>query len=228
MGVHLHPQEIDRIVAERGAQAIVDQLRPYLTDARVARIEQVLASRVDGVQVAIESPADAHNAAAVVRTAESLGLVGVHVVSPEHDALHKRSTTQGAHHWVQTWQHQDLEAFVEHMGGRYVLAGAWPDAPLELEALPLDRRLCLLFGNEQRGLSPAAREVCALGFRVPMVGMTESLNLSVCAAVSLYVTLARKRAAGPPSDLSTEARALLRARYYIHSVDARLTLAMLG
>jgi tRNA (guanosine-2'-O-)-methyltransferase len=218
----MDPTEIEDIIEQRGAQTVVDALRPYLTDARAARIEQVLAARVEGVTVAIESPADVHNAAAVVRTAEAFGLTSVHVVSPEHGALSKRATTQGAHHWVQTWEHQDLDALLDALGGRYALAGAWPDAPSTLEALPLERPICLLFGNEQRGLSAAAREACTLGFRVPMVGMTESLNLSVCAAVSLYATLTRKRAQGSASDLSPQTRDHLRARYYIHSVDPRL------
>jgi tRNA (guanosine-2'-O-)-methyltransferase len=214
--------EIEGIIDQHGAQAVVDALRPYLTDARVTRIEQVLAERVDSICVAIESPGDAHNAAAVVRTAEALGVVGVHVISAEHDALHKRTMTQGAHHWVQTQHHESLAVFLESFGEQTVLAGAWPDAPCTLEALPLERPICLLFGNEQRGLSPEAREACSLGFRVPMVGMTESLNLSVCAAISLYVTLGRKRAAGLLGDLSPEALAHLRARHYLHSVDPRL------
>jgi tRNA (guanosine-2'-O-)-methyltransferase len=224
----MDPLELERIISEHGAQAVVDALRPYITDARAARIEQVLARRIDTVRVAIESPGDAHNAAAVVRSAEALGVVQVHVISPEHGAVQKRSTTQGAHHWVHARRHDDLAAFLDAVGKETVLAGAWPDAPLDLEALPLDRPLCLLFGNEQRGLSRDAREACALGFRVPMHGMSESLNLSVCAAISLYVTLARKRSADPASDLSPEAGARLRARYYVHSVDARLVRALVG
>jgi tRNA (guanosine-2'-O-)-methyltransferase len=221
----MDPRIIDRIVCERGAQTVVQTLRPYLTDARAERIEQVLARRVGSVSVAIESPADAHNAAAVVRTAEALGIVDVHVITAEYETLRKRSMTKGAHHWVQTRHHADFASFREHVGG-HVLAGAWPDAPLALEALPLERPLCLFFGNEQRGLSPVARAACTVGFRVPMSGMTESLNLSVCAAIALYVTLARKRVGGGGGDLSAERAAQLRARYYLHSVDARLADAL--
>jgi tRNA (guanosine-2'-O-)-methyltransferase len=218
----MDPGEIEDIIARRGAHGVVDALRPFLTEMRRARIEQVLAARVDSVRVAIESPSDAHNAAAVVRTAEAFGLTTIHVISPEHDALRKRGTTQGAHHWVQLRRHDDLADFVASVGDAFVLAGAWLDGPSTLETIPLDRPICLLFGNEQRGLSPRARAACSVGFRVPMVGMTESLNLSVCAAVSLYATLARKRTGDQCGDLSPEARDHLRARYYVHSVDPRL------
>lgn len=215
-------EHFERVIDRVGADAVVRALRPYLTPARMARIERVLEGRVDGVHVAMESPSDPHNAAAVVRTAEAMGVLGVHVIAAEGDALHKKATTQGAYHWVETRHHLDLDDFLSQMKGRVVLAGAWMGAALRVEELPLDRPLCLLLGNEQRGLSAAAREACDLGFHIPMVGMSESLNLSVSAAIGLYTTLTRKRAEGRSGDLSPGASARLRAKYYLRSVDPRL------
>ena len=217
---------IDRIVDACGPREVVDTVRPYLSESRRRRIEELLDRRISSIEVAIESPAHAHNAAAVVRSAEALGVVGVHVISAEHEALTRRRTTKGAHHWVWARRHDDLDSFLAQTQGAFVLAGAWPDAPVALEELPLERPLCLLFGNEHRGLSPRAREACALGFRVPMVGMSESLNVSVCAAIAMYVTTARKRAAGIVGDLSPATREALRARHYLHSVDGRLVEAL--
>lgn len=216
------------IVTAHGAQHVVDTLRPYLTEARQQRIEYVLKGRMGEVAAAVESPSDPHNAAAVVRTAEALGALNVHVVAGEGRALHAKATTQGAYHWVHTHHHADFDEFLAVVRRRgMALCGAWMDAPLALQELPCDQPICLLFGNESRGLSQQARAACDFGFHVPMFGMSESLNLSVTAAIALHDLLQRRRATLGASDLTDTQRAVLRAEYYVGSVDERLCTGLL-
>lgn len=217
------------LVAEHGAERVTAALGPYLTEARRARIEAVIDGRMGSVHVAIEAPSDPHNAAAVVRSCEALGAMDVHVIAAEARALHARAVTQGSFHWVRTHHHERLEPFVAQARARGLrLYGACMDGTEPVTRLPVDEPLCLLFGNEQRGLSPAARRACDALFHVPMVGMSESLNLSVAAAISLFEVLRRKRAAGPRGDLGPGERASLRASYYLGSVDPRLIRGLLG
>src|SRR5262245_59336355 len=98
---------IDRLIARHGAEEVLRRVAPYLTEPRVARIEAVLGGRLDGVHVAVERLEDPHNGAAVVRTAEALGVMHVHAIGVEADALHGASTTQGAYYWVHTYHHAD-------------------------------------------------------------------------------------------------------------------------
>lgn len=220
-----HAELIDAV----GPQRVVEALTPYLTDARKARIEQVLGQRMAGVSVAVEAPSNPHNAAAIVRTAEALGGLSIHVIAAEGNALHAKSTTQGAYHWVDTHHHDDFETFLAQLGGGGArLAGAWMDAPLTVDEVPCDAPICLLFGNEERGLTTAAREACDYGFRIPMFGMSESLNLSVTAAISLHDLLGRRRALVGPTDLDDATRARLLARAYLQSVDRRLAEGLLA
>lgn len=218
------------LVGEHGASRVIEALAPFLTEARRARIETVVAGRMGSVHVAVEAPSDPHNAAAVVRSCEALGALGVHVIAAEGRALHAKATTQGSFHWVQTHHHGDLRGFVAQARRRSMkLYGAAMDGPLPVTRLPIDEPLCLVLGNEQRGLSPQAREACDLLFHVPMVGMSESLNLSVCAAISLFEVMRRKRAQqGKDGDLDHAQRATLRACYYAGSVDARLLQGLFG
>jgi tRNA (guanosine-2'-O-)-methyltransferase len=223
----LHAAEA--LVAEHGADRVTRALAPYLTDARRARIEQVLDGRMGSVHVAVEAPSDPHNAAAVVRTCEALGAIGVHVIAAEGGALHARAVTQGSFHWVRTHHHERLESFVAQARAEGLrLAGACMDGTVPVTRLAVDEPLCLLFGNEQRGLTAAARRACDVLFHVPMVGMSESLNLSVAAAVSLFEVMRRKRAQGPGSDLDPGQRRALEACYYLGSVDPRLVQGLLG
>ena len=223
------PAKAEALVARHAPAHVVETLAPYLTDARRARIDEVIAARVDGVAMAIEAPSDPHNAAAVVRTAEALGALHVHVIKAEGRALRAKAVTQGAFYWVQTREHGDLDAFVAQMRaqGRQ-LWGAAMDGPTPLARIPTDTPMCLLFGNETRGLSARARAACDGIFHVPMAGMSESLNLSVTAAITLHDVLRRRREGGLRGDLDEGAAARLRARYYAHSVDDRLLNALLG
>ncbi|MFT3928299.1 MAG: RNA methyltransferase [Myxococcales bacterium] len=221
--------ELDAMIDQLGARALVDTLEPFLTEARKARIEQVLAGRLESVRVGVECPEDPHNAAAVVRSAEALGAMHVHVVDAPTGALHAPGTTQGAYCWVHTYHHASLEELVGAMRREGVaLAGAMMEGAFTLEELPNDRPLMILFGNEGTGLSSAAQAACDFTYRIPMVGMSESMNLSVCAALSLYsATRARRAYLGASGDLGGARLLYERARYYARSVDRRMLDALL-
>lgn len=223
------PRRAEAALARIDPEDAIAALRPYITDARADKIERVLAERTDALAVAVEAPSDPHNAAAIVRTAEALGVLGVHVVAPEGRAeglpLHRQATTQGAFRWVDTHHHADLGALLQTCRARGMrIAGAAMDGSVPLPRIPVDAPLCLLLGNETRGLSQAARHACDLLFHVPMVGMSESLNLSVTAAIALHNVLSR----APRARLSVAAATRWRARYYARSLDPRLVLGLLS
>ena len=118
----------------------------------------------------------------------------VHVVDAPSGALNAPSTTQGAYCWVHTYHHASLSELVELTRREGVaIAGAMMEGSITVHELPSDRPIMLLFGNEGVGLSEEARAACEFRFRIPMVGMSESMNLSVSAALALYtITRARR------------------------------------
>lgn len=216
--------EFAAALASRGAEAIAARLAPYMTPARRARIEAVLRARVASLQIAIEDPQDPHNAAAVVRTAEALGAGAVHVIGGRASGLLSRKVTRGTFYWADIRHHAGWDDFRADLPPGMLLAGACVDpGTVELAAVPVDRPLCLLFGNEQSGLSARARAACGLHFRIPMTGMAESLNLSVAAGIAMYALIERRRAllAGA-GDLPEQELAGQRARWYAKAIDPRL------
>jgi tRNA (guanosine-2'-O-)-methyltransferase len=62
--------------------------------------------------------------------------------------------------------------------------------------LELTSPLALVFGNEHRGVSDEALTLSDGSFVIPMMGMVESLNISVACAVSLYEAMRQRRQAG--------------------------------
>jgi tRNA (guanosine-2'-O-)-methyltransferase len=206
----------------------IEKLAPYITDARKTKIEASLNNRISSVHIAAEAPSDPHNAAAIVRTAEALGGLHVHVIKTEGKALHAKRTTQGSFRWMRPHHHDNLTEFKNSLPKSTLIAGAVMNEGLPLEELPLDQPVCLLFGNENRGISDEARALCDTLFHIPMFGMSESLNLSVAAAMSLYATLKRKRKLlNKSGDLSEEELKQLRLDYYLNSVAKRLAKELL-
>lgn len=212
------------VIEQHGANAIIEALEPFVTDRRKARINSVLSHRLDSIHLAIECPSDINNALAAVRSSEALGVSTIHIITPESDAGSMRTVTQGAFYWTTIIFHQTLEDFLENIKKENrLLAGAIVDGPTILGEIPIENPLCLLVGNEQRGLSDEARNACDILYRIPMVGMSESLNLSVSAAISLYDITQRKRESlKQTGDLPETKKQTLKARYYMNSVNQRL------
>lgn len=223
---------LDAFIARVGPAAVTEGLSEYVSERRRARIEAVVAARMFDVAVAVEDPYDPHNAAAVVRSAEITGASEVHVIRASSRILHSKRTTTGAFNWVATRHHATLASFLAYCRSREMLVagacvGGEEAGGSDLEALPADRPICLLLGNEHAGLSDEARQACDIRYGIAMHGFSESFNLSVSAAISLYSLTTRRRAAlGRPGDGTPERLDHTRALYYALSVDRRLLLGL--
>ncbi len=211
-------------VTDANYQRMLELLQPYVTERRQALIDRVCANRLESIHIALESPHDLHNAAAVVRTAEAFGVLNIHIIAPQDTAATSKGVTQGAFHWVNIHFHEDLATLLQYLAAKNIqLAGACMQGETALAEVSVESPLCLILGNETHGLSEAARAACDLLYHIPMVGMSESLNLSVSAALSMYDTCTRRREfIQAQGDLSTTESGKLTAQYYGKSVNTRL------
>jgi tRNA (guanosine-2'-O-)-methyltransferase len=188
-----------------------------LTQERQARIRSVVDARLRSVAVVLDSLVDPHNTAAILRTAEGLGLCRALVVPHrEGDAVAHRRVTQDAHKWLDIEAHPGGAEAAETLRreGYEVWAGHLDPAARVYTGLPADRPVALLFGNEHEGPSAATLRACTGTFRIPMAGFTQSFNVSVAAAIALsHLAGARRRHLGAAGDLPPSARVLLRDRF---------------
>lgn len=207
----MHEKEL---LEQYGEASILERIAPMLTEERIERIDEVLEKRLGRVSVAVEAPTDPHNALAVIRTAEAMGLYRMHLIATEFRK--KRRTTCGSNRWIELQNHKTVDDFQEKLG-RTLLIGACPRGELSLSEVPVDRPLCLIFGNEYRGLSERAREACDATFSIPMYGMVESYNLSVSAALAMQSIGARVRNQ-VTGDLDEAEKRRLSALYHLRSV----------
>jgi tRNA (guanosine-2'-O-)-methyltransferase len=196
------------------APVIIAALSPVVLDERKERIERAVAARIPSVVCVIESLADPHNAAAILRTCEGFGVGEVHAI--EHDArvLITTRVTKGCEKWMNLRRYdspKECAAELHARGMPLYVADMRADRSVEdLAAMP---RVALAFGNEHAGISQALRQVADGTFAVPMRGMVESFNVSVATAVALYAVTC-----GRSGELGKEEAAELRARFLMESV----------
>lgn len=202
-------------LAQQHPVPVVEALRPWLSQGRQARIEQVLSHRTRSLAVAVEGVRDPHNVAAVIRSADAMGVQAVHIIENGNPFRSSRKVTQGAHRWLDIGVWEDPKSFAHLMRGqgkRIYYAAA--DANLAVGDISLQEPAVLVFGNEHEGISPAMRDVADGGFCVPMYGFVESFNISVAASLALYALRHSGR-----GDLNEDEREVLRARYYLTAVN---------
>ncbi|MGE5184980.1 MAG: TrmH family RNA methyltransferase [Acidobacteriota bacterium] len=207
---------IDKLIDRHGPAAVQAALLPMLSAERVARIDAVLARRLQSVTVAVEDTYDPHNAAATLRTSEALGLQDVHVIEPLERFSAAKGVTRGAHKWIDLHRWPSAEAAAGALRGRgFRVFATLPGAPQSIDDVEVGSPIAVVFGNEHAGLSAGAISACDGALAVPMFGFTESYNLSVTVALAMSRLAARRRAyIGADGDLDEARRARLRARWF--------------
>jgi tRNA (guanosine-2'-O-)-methyltransferase len=203
------------------ARDICAALSPFLVDGRRERIDRVVGARRVGLTIVIENLHDPHNGAAVLRSAEAFGLQDVHVVEASERFRFSTEVSQGCEKWVDLHRYPTFaEARGRLHAEGFALYAAVPGGPVNLHDLDFARPAAIVVGNERDGLTAGAMSACDVQFTIPMDGMTQSLNLSVAAAVVLAHAVQKRRAAGSPAhqELDAARGESLRARFYAASV----------
>ncbi len=171
------------------------------TDRRQARLRQVLERRQPDLTVVLEDIHDVHNASAVLRTADATGVLTVHLVYTEEmppERAFSRVSGAGASKWIELIWHETIEACYAalHADGYAIYATALHAESVSLYDVDYTGKVALVFGNEQRGVSEEAVAGADGVIVIPMMGVVESLNISVACSVTLYEAMRQRLAAG--------------------------------
>jgi tRNA (guanosine-2'-O-)-methyltransferase len=200
---------------------LTDLLAPHVTDARREAIESVLDQRTENLCVVLEGLVDYGNVSAVMRSAEAFGVQRVHTIDTAAKYKRSKRTTQGADKWLDRhrWDAttECLSALADD-GYRVILADV-AEGATPLSETDLTGRCAIVFGNELEGLTEVARSMADEVVSVPMLGFTESFNISVAASLFLYEAVdQRQRHHGANGDLPSAVRDRIRAVWYAKSV----------
>lgn len=169
------------------------------TEKRVEKFRQVLACRQPDLAVVIENIHDPHNVSAIFRSCDAVGVIRVDLIYTidRFPRIGKKSSSS-ANKWIECRHHTNVASCYAalHSEGFRVCATHLGKGSVSLYQLDLRGPVALVFGNEHRGVTDEAAELADANFQIPMVGMIQSLNVSVAAAVSLYEALRQRLASG--------------------------------
>jgi tRNA (guanosine-2'-O-)-methyltransferase len=195
-------------------ERICAALEPMLTEERKRRIAEVIAARSHAVVPVLDGLIDPHNVAAVLRSSEAFGVQTVHLVRSPQPFLASQRIAQGTQRWVDIVEHESPEACLRALKAHhYRVYVAAMDGEITPEALALEQRVAIVFGNEHEGVSAEMRRLADGAYTIPMRGFVQSLNVSVAAALTLRAAMQ-----GRPGDLTAEQQRVLRARYVLAAV----------
>ncbi len=142
--------------------------------------------------VILDEIEDPHNLGAIIRTAEAAGFTGV--IIPERRsasvtaAVHKASA--GATAFMKVIKVVNINQTIQRLKEENIwVYGAAGEAKTLYTQANLTGHVCLVIGNEGKGISRLVRENCDELLSLPMVGRVESLNASNAAAIMIYEVL---------------------------------------
>lgn len=175
------------------------RLNRPITERRLARMRGVLERRQPDLTVVIENVHDPHNLSAVLRSCDAVGAASAHLVySIEEMPVIHGGVAASAHRWLDIHKHNDIASCYEQLRaeGFTIYATQLSDDADDLYTLDLTQPTALVFGNETRGVSEEAANLADGRVIIPMMGMVESLNISVACAVCMFEASRQRREAG--------------------------------
>lgn len=213
---------IARGLVKCGPSQMVDLMAPYLTQERKKKIEDVLDRRSSMVSIVLDGLYNPGNRNAIVRTVESFGHNWLHCVEQDSMKLINR-TTQGADQWIHVpqWKHRsELIDVLKKNNIKIITASLTPNA-IPLQQLTIQGPSVVVLGNEALGPSTEFEEASDFSVKIDSVGMTQSFNVSVAAAIIAW-EIFKSMKINSPNGLSDEERLTTKAYYYLTSVPGRL------
>ncbi|MFV0572916.1 MAG: TrmH family RNA methyltransferase [Xanthomarina gelatinilytica] len=171
-------------------------LESYLTENRRQRFDKVLEERTKHFTVATEDVYQLHNTSAVIRSCDVFGIQEVHIVEERNSKRIDREIAMGAQKWVDLNRFHSVKTCIQDLKQKgYQIVATTPHANnCLLHEFDVTKKSCFFFGRETEGLSQEVIDQADTFLKIPMYGFTESLNISVSAAIVLqHVTTKLKQ-----------------------------------
>ncbi|CAN5357478.1 RNA methyltransferase [soil metagenome] len=188
-------------------------------------MERVLDHRTRHITIVMEDIYQSHNASAVMRTCECLGVQDIHMIETSNEWGTNKKVLKGSDKWLsiiryrkKNWNNaEDCFNQLKQRGYRIAVTDPSPDG-IPIGELNLDTPIAIVMGNEKDGTSPYAIDHADIKVKIPMVGFTESLNISVSAAICMNSVLTRLRASDISWQMNDVEKSLLRLQWYKNAV----------
>jgi tRNA (guanosine-2'-O-)-methyltransferase len=160
-------------------------LENILTDNRKEKFLKVLKDRTNHFTIAVEDVFQMHNASAVMRSCEVFGIQELHVIEERYGKRIDKEIAMGAQKWVDISTYDSVINCIDTLQnkGYQIIATTPHENDCLMEDFDITKPSALFFGTERDGLSEEILRRADGFLKIPMVGFTESLNISVSASI---------------------------------------------
>jgi tRNA (guanosine-2'-O-)-methyltransferase len=169
-----------------------EYLSNFVSDNKKSKINEIVLKRTRHLTVVLEDIFQSQNASAVLRTCDCFGIQDVHIIENRYLYELNPDVELGSAKWLSlnkynSNEHNTLEAYENLRNNGYKIVATTPHTNDKLiNDLNVDDKIALVFGTEREGLSEVAMENADAFVKIPMYGFTESFNISVSAAMSVF------------------------------------------
>lgn len=177
---------------------LIKYLSSFVTEARLKRFEEVLKNRTRYIAIGLENIYQPHNASAVLRSCDCFGIQDVHIIENENKYNFNPDVSLGSEKWLTLQRYTDAQSLDNCINtlrakGYAIAVTSLHKDNYNIEEVPLLNKTALFFGTEMRGATDELESKADMFVKIPMMGFTESFNISVAAALSMYVLSLRLR-----------------------------------
>lgn len=172
---------------------LIRYLSQFMTEKRANQFQKVLKHRTRYISVVLENIYHPHNASAVLRSCDCFGVQEVHIIENRHTYQVNPDIALGSSKWLSLRRYNHPEADntkaalnkLKKEGVRILATVADEDTVPFFDVDISQGPVALVLGGEKSGISAEAKEMADQFVTIPMYGFTESLNVSVAAALML-------------------------------------------
>ena len=203
-------------------QKIFQHLQQFLTDERLEKINHFAPESSDFVLPVIEDVFQFRNAAAIVRSVEACGFHKIIAMESEHEFNPNLRVTKGAETWVEVEKlPHNLDSLREIKNRGYKILAVSPENNATmLSDYDLKEPVALVFGTEAAGVSEEILDFADETLAIPMYGFTQSINVSVAAAICVYELKQKLLRSNLDYKLSEEKLWEMKVRWAMNSIKS--------
>lgn len=190
---------MDKVLTYQQKKEFYNYLCKFITENRKQRFEEVANKRTRHISVVLEDIFQPHNASAVLRTCDCFGVQDVHIIENKNEYNINPDVALGSSNWLTLHRYNErqdntLSCISKLKSNGYSIIATTPHTTgCPLEDLDLSNKVAIMFGTEKDGLSEQAMQQADGFIKIPMYGFTESFNISVSAALTLFSCTERLR-----------------------------------
>ena len=201
-------------------------LEQFVTEKRKNIFRRILDERTRHFTVILEDLYQKHNTSAITRSCDIFGIQDLHIIENKYKTYVSNQVGKGSQKWLTFHRYnqkphntQDCIDAVRAKGYQIIATTPHEDSNFVAD-FDVYKKSAFVFGVEKEGVSEMMLDQADGHLKIPMYGFTESLNVSVAAAIVLQDVTARMRKSGVDWSLASNEKQLIYGQWLQKSIKS--------